>query len=139
MGGHMYIKKVLNYSYNYADYIVSDGKNELVCMCLSVPLHNGKEPKSGMKITNIEVFSIDGLKISKITNPKYQNYNIKKYLFNFFKCKLKGKIIDSKLAIVKVYDFIISLGWEYPEGFSEDFKEGDFIEFIADRLDCEIS
>ena len=33
----MYIKEVLKYDWNYAEYIVTDGKYDLKCMCESVP------------------------------------------------------------------------------------------------------
>ena len=44
----MHIKKVLEYDYNYAQYIVTDGRNDVKCVCMSVPLPNGKKPESGL-------------------------------------------------------------------------------------------
>lgn len=49
--------------------------------------------------------------------------------------KIKVRIVDCKRAIVEVLNFTISLDFEYENGFSEDFKEVDFIEFEVDRLD----
>ena len=49
----MHIKKVLEYDYNYAQYIVTDGRNDVKCVCMSVPLPNGKKPESGLEITKI--------------------------------------------------------------------------------------
>ena len=66
----MYIKKVLDYSYNYTEYIVSDGKNDIVCMCISVPLSDGKIPKDGMSVSNIYIFSLNELSIQKIDKGK---------------------------------------------------------------------
>ena len=52
--------------------------------------------------------------------------------------KIKVRIVDRKRAIVEVLNFTISLDFEYENGFSEDFKEVDFIKFEVDRLDYEI-
>ena len=52
--------------------------------------------------------------------------------------KIKGRIFDSKKAIIKVYNYIINLENDYPNGFEEDFKNGDHVEFSVDRLDCVI-
>ena len=46
------IKHILEYDYNYAEYIVTDGKYDIVCMCLSVPLENNN-PKIGMKVDSL--------------------------------------------------------------------------------------
>lgn len=134
----MYIKKILEYSYNYADYIVSDGVKELKCMCISVPLPDDKEPQIGMEVLRIYAFAVNRIDIIKITSENQKNYKISNQIFNYFKYKLRGKIIDCKQAIVQVFDFTIRLEWEYPNGFSEEFQNGDFIEFEVDRLDCEI-
>ena len=134
----MYITKILEYSYNYADYIVSDGVKELKCMCISVPLPDDKEPQIGMEVLRIYAFAVNRIDIIKITNEKQKNYKISNQIFSYFKYKLRGKIIDCKQAIVQVFDFTIRLEWEYPNGFSEEFQNGDFIEFEVDRLDCEI-
>ena len=60
----MYIKKIIEYSYSYASYVVSDGNNELKCMCVSVPLPDGREPQCGLEITNIFAFCINDIVIS---------------------------------------------------------------------------
>ena len=52
--------------------------------------------------------------------------------------KIKVRIVDCKRAIVEVLNFTISLDFEYENGFSEVFKEVDFIEYEVDRLDYEI-
>ena len=49
----MKIKQILEYDYNYAEYIITDGKYYIVCMCLSVPLRNNKVPKIDMKIEKL--------------------------------------------------------------------------------------
>ena len=47
------IKHILEYDYNYAEYIVTDGKYDIVCMCFSVPLENNNDPKIGMKVDSL--------------------------------------------------------------------------------------
>ena len=49
----MKISKINEYSYSYAEYMVSDGKQELRCVCNSVPLPCGQEPKIGMAVKNV--------------------------------------------------------------------------------------
>ena len=64
----MYIKKVVEYVFNYAEYIVTDGANDVRCICMSVPLPNGLEPKVGMEITKIYIFTINELEIKLAKN-----------------------------------------------------------------------
>ncbi len=49
----MEINHILEYDYNYAEYIVTDGKYDIVCMCLSVPLENNNDLKIGMKVDSL--------------------------------------------------------------------------------------
>ena len=51
-GDLMEINHILEYDFNYAEYIVSDGKYDIVWMCLSVPLENNN-PKIGMKVDSL--------------------------------------------------------------------------------------
>ena len=134
----MYIKKILEYNYNYADYMVSDGDKELKCLCLSVPLPNNKEPEVGMEVLKIYAFTINKLEITKVLKEKNKKFYVSKTPLIGFDYKIKARIIDCKKAIVEVFNFKISLEFEYENGFSEDFNDGDFIEFKVDRLDCEI-
>lgn len=134
----MYIKKILEYNYNYANYMVSDGVNELKCLCLSVPLPDNMEPKEGMEVLKIYAFTVNKLEIMKVLKEKDKKYYISKTPLIGFDYKIRARIVDCKKAIVEVFNFIISLEFEYENGFSEDFINGDFIEFEVDRLDCEI-
>ena len=134
----MFIKKVIDYSYNYATYIVSDGIHEIKCMCLSVPLPNNKEPLCGMEVIHVYAFSLDKIKIKKVVNERLKTYHISRSKIFSFEHKLRGKIIDSKLSLVEVFGFIISLEFDYEYGLSDELKDGDYIEFKVDRLDCEI-
>lgn len=130
----MYIKKVLDYSYNYAEYIVSDGKNDIICMCISVPLSDGKIPKEGMAVSNIYIFSLNELSIQKIDKGKEYTHKNNSY----FGYEIQGTVIDDKKAIISVFDFKFSLAYEYPDGLPVTFCKGDLVKIAVDRFDCEI-
>ena len=66
----MYIKKILEYDYNYANYMVSDGFNEVKCFCMSVPLPNDREPQVGMEVLKIHAFTVNKLEIMKVLEEK---------------------------------------------------------------------
>ncbi len=131
----MKIKKIIEYDWNYGEYIISDGNYDLICMCISVPLPNNLVPQIGMTISKIYAFSFGDFKIVKLLKQGNKEFFIKKEKEYFSYC-LQGKIIDKKRALVQVYDFIISLEYQFSNGFSADYSEGDFINFKADRLDC---
>lgn len=130
----MQIKEILEYDWNYAEYIVTDGLNDLVCMCISVPLPDNLSPRVGMKISMIYAFFYSEIKITKLTGQDKKFYIEKGK--PYFAYRLHGKIIDIKKALVQVHDFIISLEYQFDSGFPSDYAEGDFIAFDADRLDC---
>ena len=132
----MHIKKVIEYDYNYAQYLVTDGKNDVKCVCMSVPLPNGRKPERGLEITKIYAFSVDGVVVNKIIEEKNMRDEIKKELFDSLGYKLKGRILDSNNSIVQVFNFEIDLEYDYPDGMGEDFKNGDYVELSVDRLDC---
>ncbi len=132
----MEIKHILEYDYNYAEYMVTDGKYDVICMCMSVPLENNTEPKTGMKVGKIYTFSINNPIVLKISDSN-QCY-IQKDPRDHFEYKLCGIVVDSIKAIIRVFDFVIDLINDYPNGFDAMIKNGDYIEFCVDRLDCEI-
>lgn len=132
----MHIKKVLEYDYNYAQYIVTDGKNDVKCVCMSVPLPNGRKPESGLEITKIYAFRVEGVIVKKIIEEKNKRDEIVKPLFDSLGYRLKGRILNSNKAIVQVFNFEIDLDYDYPDGMGEDFKNGDYVELSVDRLDC---
>ena len=132
----MHIKKVLEYDYNYAQYIVTDGRNDVKCVCMSVPLPNEKKPESGLKITKIYAFSVEGVILKKVIEEKNMRDEIIKPLFDPLGYKLKGRILDSNKAIVQVFNFEIDLEYDYPDGLGEEFKNGEYVELSVDRLDC---
>lgn len=130
----MEIKQILEYDYNYAEYIVTDGKYDIVCMCLSVPLENNNEPKIGMKVDSLYAFSYNDSIILKVSNTN--KCNIQKDTKNYFKYNLCEIVVDSKKSIIKVFDFVIDLSNDYPNGFDTLIKDGDYVEFDVDRIDC---
>lgn len=133
----MFIKEILNYDYNYAEYIVSDNKNEIVCMCLSVPLPNGQAPKINMEVKMIYAFSVRNIEINHIENDQDKYINI---LHNdYFEYTLRAKVLDAKKALVCLEGIIISLENDFPEGFSKNIFNGDYVQFHVDRLDCILS
>lgn len=131
----MNIKEVIKYNINYAEYIVTDGENDLICMCLSVPLKSGNVPKSGMKVITLDAFSFSQIIVEKMEPKKSMNSIVKgKEWFEYTLC---GSIDDLEQAIVKVGEFRISLKNNYENGFNKDkFKLFDEIKFHVDRLDA---
>lgn len=130
----MKIKLILEYNFNYAEYIVTDGNHDLICMCLSVPLSNNNEPSIGMQIKSLYAFSYENTIILNISNEK--EYYINKDKNDHFKYKVRGSVEDSKKATIKVFEFVISLEYYYPEGFDSSLKNGEYVEFYIDRVDC---
>lgn len=131
----MEIAKINEYSYSYAEYLVSDGNRELRCVCNSVPLPNNQEPKIGMSVKMLYAFSyID--KIDLIIS-KDKKYYIQKDKNDYFKYKVCGTIENYSKSLIRVFDFIISLEYYYPDGFNFILNEG-FVEFQLDRLDCDL-
>lgn len=131
----MVIKQVLEYDYNYAEYIVTDGEYDLICMCLSVPLSENKAPQIGMLIENIFAFTLNDT--IRLTISKNKNHFILKEK-EYFKYKVCGNVVDSKRSLIRVFDFIISLEFYYPDGLPTIFKNTDCVEFEVDRFDCTI-
>ena len=57
----MKISKINEYSYSYAEYLVSDGTYEIRCVCNSVPLADGSEPQIGMPIKMLYAFCLEDI------------------------------------------------------------------------------
>lgn len=131
----MKIKEILEYDWNYAEYLVTDGKYDIICMCISVPLPNDIIPKTGMLISNLYAFTLEDFKIEKIINSLDKKYMIKKGK-SYFEYSFYGKIIDLKKALVQVFGFIISLEYKFANGLPPIYSVGDFIKIEVDRLDC---
>ena len=132
----MFIKKILTYDFNYAEYIVSDGKHDIVCMCLSVPLPNNTKPSINMNVKKIYAFSLNSIELKTITDSKDKHVNIERK--DYFKYQLRAKVLDSKNSLVCLGGLKISLENDYPDGFPINILNDDYIEFNVDRLDCEL-
>jgi hypothetical protein len=131
----MKISKINEYSYSYAEYQVSDGDKEIRCVCNSVPLPNGLEPQIGMPIKMLYAFCYEDLLIRKDKSANgHKIIKLGKYGFEY---EIVGTILHKKKSLVKVFDFIISLEYFYPDGIS-DFEEGDIVSMIIDRIECEL-
>jgi len=133
----MYIKEILKYDSNYAEYIVTDGNYDIRCMCVSVPLPLNKKPEVGMSVISISAFCFNDIKI-KIINDNKDKFSYIQNEKSWFEYTLRGKIIDVRKALVSVKGFIISLEYDFDSGFPNDYKENDFIEFTVDRLDAKL-
>ena len=131
----MKISKINEYSYSYAEYQVSDGNKEIRCICNSVPLANGIDPQIGMPIKMLYAFCFENILIKKEKSTNCHNITkIGKYGFQY---EIIGNILSKKDSLIKVFDFIISLEYFYPNGIW-DFEEGDTVSIITDRIECEI-
>ncbi len=133
----MKIKEILKYDWNYAEYIVTDGERDVICLCNSVPLPNDKILKTGMRVSMLYAFNFNDIKINKLENEDDKIYLLKKEK-PYFKYHLRGKIIDINAAIVQVFGLNISLEYSFDKGFPGNYLIGDFIDFVVDRLDSEI-
>lgn len=129
------ISKIVEYCYNYAEFLVSDGIREVICISNDVPLPNNQEPQVGMPVKVLYVFTrYDPIEIFVAEERKYY---IKKSDKGYFDYDICGSIYDRAKSLIKVFDFIISLEYEYPDGI--DFlMEGEFVEFHVDRFDCDL-
>lgn len=131
----MKISKINEYSYSYAEYQVSDGNKELRCVCNSVPLPGDIEPKIGMSVKMLYAFSYGNL-LLKRENPLNCDMIVKNKEFGF-QYKIIGSIINKKIPLIKVFNFIISLEYYYSNGI-EDFDYGDKVSVLIDRIECEL-
>lgn len=131
----MHIKEILKFEFNYAEYIVTEGNYDVICLCLSVPLPNNEVPLKGMEVEMIYPFTFNTIDI-KINNDKKEFLIQKKN--SHFEYNLRGMIINKERALVKIENFVICLEKDFEEGFNNQYQIGDFIEFRVDRLDCEL-
>ena len=133
----MEITKVIEYAYSYAEYQVSDGHNEIRCICDSVPLPGGMVPKVGMKVKRLFVFFFDAPVIKKAEKRECEIIKTEERGFQY---RLTGYLTDKKESLMRINDFIVSLEFLYPDGMEDmgEWKEGDFVTIIADRIHCEL-
>lgn len=139
----MHIKLVKEYSVSYCELVVTDNLKNVTCICDSVPLNNGMIPTKGMKINMLNAFFCNEIpKIKCVSDIKKQNNKLSRVGLFGMAYYLRGKVFDEKKYIIKVHDFYISLEYlfssDYDSPHKFPFKEGEWIEFIADRLDAVI-
>ncbi len=132
----MFVKKVTEYSYSYCDMIVSDSKNNIKCICVSVPLKSELPPREMMEVDMLYACIDDETKIKKIIDPSKKMYNIYHKLFGGFSYFLRGQIIDQEKALFKVYDLTISLEYLYDENNPCPYKRDEWIELTVNRIDA---
>ena len=106
----------------------------MICVCNSVPLPDGKEPETGMKVTTIEALIIDGKSDAKRVEEKV--YSVRHPQKPLLEHILRGKVIDKEKALVVIGKLIIEVD---ADDLPKDIKNGDFVEFRVDRLDCSLT
>ncbi len=136
----MHIKKVKEFSKSYCELIVTDNSKDVICVLDSIPLTDEMIPANGMKIKMLNAFFVDECpKITVVDDVKKQNYKLFKVGVFGMSYGLRGKIVDTKKYILKVYDFYVSLEYifssEYIEPKKFIYKEGEWLELIVDRFD----
>ena len=116
----MYIKSVKEFSKSYYELVVTDNSKDVICVCDSIPLDDGMIPTNGMKIKMLNAFFVDECpKITVVDDVKKQNYKLfKRGLFGM-SYGLRGKIVDAKRYIIKVYDFYVSLEYLFSSEYIE--------------------
>lgn len=137
----MYIKKVKEFSKSCWELVVTDNSKNIICIYDSITLDGEMIPTNGMKIKMLNAFFVDECpKITIVNDAKKQNYKLFKLGVFGMSYKLRGKIVDSKRYILKVYDFYISLEYlfstEYIEPQEFIYKNGEWLELIVDRFDA---
>ena len=77
--------------------MVSDGFNEVKCLCISVPLPNDREPQVGMEVLKIYAFTVNKLEIMKVLKEKDKNFYISKTPLIGFDYKINESAYYSSL------------------------------------------
>lgn len=137
----MHIKIVKKHSESYCELVVTDNYKNIVCICDFISNEETEVPSSGTKISMINAFFLDeNPKITIINDEKKQKFKLSKNGLFGMSYSLRGKIVDAKKYILKVYDFYVSLEYlfssEYLNPLKFVYKDGDWIELIVDRFDA---
>lgn len=119
----MYIKQIVSIDkyIGEADVIVSDGLYDLLC-------YNYQSAKLALKMDVDELSILFAGNIMKSSNP---NYFINK-LSDYYAYHLQGKVADINIPTIIIGNLKIYLDNMLPN----DIREGDFVEFDAQRIDC---
>lgn len=121
----MFVKQVKDFDINSyeADVIVSDGYYEIMCYCH--PLEN---INLGAIVTNIStLFANDIMRIDS------EEYLVRKQI-GYYSYYLQGKVLETQKPLIGIGKIAIALD----KPLSKDIKQGEFIEFKVERLNCTI-
>lgn len=119
----MFIKEIIDYDKfsNEADLVISDGKYEVLCYCFQID-----KSKPDNKVDSIcSLFAHDCM------IARQAEFKVEK-LSDYYSYHLQGEIIDVKELKIRIGELIIVLDSPLPK----DLKNGDYVEFCVDRLDC---
>ena len=119
----MYVTDITDYDgagFEY-DVNVTDGQHQLLCMATS---------KINIGCSNFRLISCF---IKNIKKTDTKNMLISK-LDGYYEYKIIGRVVDIDQKIVKVFGFNI----EIDETFPREVRNGDFLEIICLRIDCQL-
>lgn len=120
----MFVKEIKDYDKfsNEADIIISDGQYDLLCYCYPTEI-----PQKGERVKAVTSFlATDMMRV------KDKIFSIKK-MKEYYSYHLQGEVIEMTPKI-RIGNIIICLDNTLPK----DIKEGEYIEFLVERLDCNI-
>ena len=100
------------------DVTVSDGNHEILCF-------------SDKKLNNGSEFTLYSLEPTDIKKSMQKTY-ILEHLGKYFVYHIVGKILDLNSGLMRVYGIEFEFGGLLPP----DVREGDYIDFINVRMDC---
>ena len=120
--------------YSFQCALMNLGINVISCNVGQSSVQKGETLYDTVK--TFESLGVDGVIINKIIEEKHMKDSIVKPLFKPLGYKLRGRAIDSNKSIVEIFNFRIDLEYDYPNGLGEDINNGDYVEFLVDRLDC---
>ena len=108
-----------------------------------MPTQKTEVPLSGTKISMLNAFFLDeNPKITLVNDKDKQSFKLSKKGLCGMSYSLRGKIVDAKKYILKVYGFYVSLEYlfspEYVNPLEFIYKDGDWIDLVVDRFDAVI-
>lgn len=121
----MFVKEIKDIDKNSgeADVLVSDGRYEVMCYCH--PLENKKQ---GAKVSEIStLFAEDIMRIDDA------EYSVRKEA-GHYSYYLQGKVIGTQKPLISIGKIIIRLD----KPMAKDIKQGEFVQFKVERLNCTI-
>ena len=139
----MHIKIVKEYSESYCELVVTDNYKNVICVCDFMPTKKTEVPLSGTKISMLNAFFLDeNPKITLVNDKDKQSFKLSKRGLCGMSYSLRGKIVDAKKYILKVYGFYVSLEYlfspEYVNPLEFIYKDEDWIDLVVDRFDAVI-